>query len=79
MNAVCTTEISTRASGALRSSPVFALRELRVEQQDGRLLVSGLVGSFYHKQLAQEVVLGVAEGVQVVNDVRVNDPAPRAK
>ena len=79
MSVTCTNEIHTRAEGALRSSPIYALRELHVEPQNGRLLVSGLVGSFYHKQLAQEVVLGVAEGVEVVNAVRVNDLSARAK
>jgi osmotically-inducible protein OsmY len=79
MSVLCTSEIHTRAEGALRSSPIFALRELHVESENGRLLLSGLVGSFYPKQLAQEVVLGVAEGVEVVNDVKVNEMALRAK
>ena len=59
------------AQQALAASPVFALRELQVEQQGGSLLIRGVVSSFYHKQLAQEVVLHAVEGVEVVNSIHV--------
>jgi hypothetical protein len=68
-------EVQPRAQKALSASPIFALRELRVDQKDNRLLISGLVSSFYHKQLAQEVVRAVAEGIEVVNSVNVRDHA----
>lgn len=67
--------IQSRAQKALSASPVFALRDLRVDQKGEQLLISGLVSSFYHKQLAQEVVRAVAEGVEVVNSITVNDVA----
>jgi hypothetical protein len=70
--------IQPRAQNALSSSPVFALRYLRVDQQGEHLLISGLVSSFYHKQLAQEVVRAVAEGTEVVNSITVRDSAPAA-
>ena len=60
-----------RAQSALAASPVYALRELQVEQQGETLLIRGLVTSFYHKQLAQEVVRHAAEGVEVVNSIHV--------
>lgn len=60
-----------RAQSALASSPIFDLRDLQVEQCDDALLISGSVSSFYHKQLAQEVVRAVAHGVPVVNTIRV--------
>jgi len=60
-----------RAQSALAASPVYALRELHVEQQGDALLISGRVTSFYHKQLAQEVVRHAAEGVEVVNSIHV--------
>jgi len=60
-----------RAQRALASSPIQALRELRVEELDEGLLIRGWVSSFYHKQLAQEAVRAVAEGISVVNSVDV--------
>ena len=64
-------DIQRRAQRALASSPIYALRELRVEQTGEMLLISGLVSSYYHKQLAQEVVRAVAEGTEVVNSIHV--------
>ena len=64
-------DVQPRAQIALRASPIYALRELRVEQTGDALLISGLVSSFYHKQLAQEVVRAVAEGVEVINSIHV--------
>ncbi len=64
-------DVQPRAQVALRASPIYALRELRVEQTGDALLISGLVSSFYHKQLAQEVVRAVAEGIEVVNSIHV--------
>jgi hypothetical protein len=60
-----------RAQKALAASPVFALRELQVEQRGDALHLRGLVTSFYHKQLAQEVVRHAAEGVELVNSIDV--------
>ena len=68
--------IQPRAQKALSASPVFALRELRVDEREERLMISGLVSSFYHKQLAQEVVRAVAEGIEVVNTITVRDKTP---
>jgi uncharacterized NAD-dependent epimerase/dehydratase family protein len=64
-------DVQPRAQRALTASPIFALRELRVENAGEALLISGLVSSFYHKQLAQEVVRAVAEGIAVVNSIHV--------
>jgi osmotically-inducible protein OsmY len=47
------------AREALEHSPVFALRQLQVEQADGAMVISGHVNSFYQKQLAQEIVRSV--------------------
>ncbi|HTU24330.1 MAG TPA: BON domain-containing protein [Pirellulales bacterium] len=64
-------DVQPRAQKALRVSPIYALRELRVEQTGNALLISGLVASFYHKQLAQEVVRTVSEGIEVINSIHV--------
>ena len=64
-------EIQPRAQSALASSPIYELRDLSVEHREGTLLISGAVSSFYYKQLAQEVVRSVCEGINVINSIRV--------
>jgi hypothetical protein len=64
-------DVEQSARQALAASPVYALRELKVEQSGETLLIRGSVSSFYHKQLAQEAVRHVAEGVEVVNAIHV--------
>ena len=64
-------DIEPRARNALAASPIFALHEITVKRAGDALLLSGIVTSFYHKQLAQEAVRAVAEGVEVVNSIDV--------
>ena len=66
-----------RARAALLASPVFALQELDVDIRGERLTISGKVNCFYHKQLAQEVVRNVAEGIRLTNAVSVEDTRSR--
>ncbi len=71
MATVLINDVQPRAQAALAQSPLYELRELRVEQGDGALLITGRVSSFYHKQLAQEVVRAVCDEIEVVNAIRV--------
>jgi hypothetical protein len=66
-------DVQRRARTALDSSPICELRELQVTQQNGTLLISGVVSSFYHKQLAQEALRVVCGeiGIKMVNSIRV--------
>ena len=64
--------LEQRAQSALRTSPIYDLHDLHVARNGDRLLISGTVTSFYHKQLAQEVVRAVVEGIEVVNSVDVS-------
>jgi osmotically-inducible protein OsmY len=66
-------DVQPRAQTALASSPICELRNLRVSQQNGTLLISGVVSSYYHKQLAQEAVRAVCGEIQIkmVNSIRV--------
>ena len=64
-------DVESRVQTALAASPIYALRELRVERQDSSLRLYGLVASFYHKQLAQEVVRALAGHLEVINSVAV--------
>ncbi len=68
--------VCDEVKSALRSSPLFDLRELKVEDDGaGCVFIRGLVGSFYHKQLAQEAVRAVVKKLdyKVVNHVEVID------
>ena len=64
-------EIPERAQRALTSSPIYALRDLRVQKSGSTLLIMGSVSTYYHKQLAQEVVRAVAEELDVINSIEV--------
>jgi hypothetical protein len=61
-----------RAKAALAQSPIWVLREIRVEQVGDTLLLQGRVDTFYHKQLAQELVRMVADGLRVENELVVD-------
>jgi len=71
MPATISNDLQPRAQRALAGSPVYELRDLNVEQREGTLLISGSVSSFYHKQLAQEVVRSVCKGVEIRNSTLV--------
>jgi hypothetical protein len=64
-------DFQPRAQAALSKSPFYELHELQVEDRDGVLLISGTVTSFYHKQLAQEVVRSVCQEIEVINSTCV--------
>jgi len=56
---------------ALHNSEIADIRFLRVEMDGAQVVVRGIVGSFYYKQLAQEVVRQVVGGLQIENAVGV--------
>ncbi len=64
-------QVQPRAQAALCNSPFYELRELNVEQRRDALLISGEVSSFYHKQLAQEVVRSVSTDAKIINTIHV--------
>jgi hypothetical protein len=69
-------DVQSKAQQALSASLVYALRELLVECDGETLVISGQVTSFYHKQLAQEIVRHAVErvedaDVEVVNAIHV--------
>ena len=64
-------DTKTLAQAALRASSVYDLRTLRVEQRNGTLVIFGSVSTFYHKQLAQEIVLSISRELDVINEIHV--------
>lgn len=63
--------LRVQAEQALRQSPIPALRDLRVEETDAGVVISGCVSSYYLKQLAQETVLPFLGEKGLVNQVTV--------
>ena len=72
MTSITVSESLPRAKTALADSHIYELRDLRVEHRDKALLISGAVSSFYHKQLAQEVVRSVCRNIDVINTIDVS-------
>ena len=68
---ISTTHVATQAAHALKKSSHPALRNLSVEGAEGNLIISGKVSSYYLKQLAQETIMSVREGLRLVNKVDV--------
>ena len=71
MPTMSSSDLRPRAQTALADSPVYDLRDLKVEQCEGTLIITGSVSSFYHKQLAQEVVRSVCRGSEIHNAILV--------
>ncbi len=61
----------SRAVGALRHSPIPALRKLVIEETDEQLVIEGRVTSYYLKQLAQEALMPHLDGRTLLNRVSV--------
>jgi len=64
-------DVLAKAQVALSESTVYALREVVIRSEGETLVLVGQVSSFYHKQLAQELVRQHAEGLEVVNTIHV--------
>jgi osmotically-inducible protein OsmY len=57
--------------GALRSSPYFSSRQVRIEAEEGVVRLEGAVKSFFHKQMAQEVIRRLDGVERIVNCLQV--------
>lgn len=60
------------AAIALAKTGIGELRRLRVDAAGNRVTLSGAVGSYYHKQLAQETLRTAVAGISVQNNVAVS-------
>jgi hypothetical protein len=63
--------IGPSAAEALQQSSHPALRELSVDESDAAIVISGVVTSYYLKQLAQETLRPIRGRRQLVNRVLV--------
>ncbi len=71
MATILANDLHSLAQDALVNSPFFELHEIRVEQHADALIISGNVSSFYHKQLAQEIIRSICRGIDVINSIQV--------
>jgi len=63
-----------RAATLLRDNPVNDLRRLEVIENDGEIVITGIVTSYYLKQMAQETVRPALGGRRLRNKVIVLPP-----
>ena len=64
-------EPSPRAAGLLRDNPVNDLRCLDVAESDSEIIISGIVSSYYLKQMAQEAIRPALGGRKLRNRILV--------
>ena len=64
-------QLHSEVHNALASNPYFAGRKVRVELREDEVVLSGVLGSYFHKQMAQESVLCVDGVRRVHNQIRV--------
>jgi osmotically-inducible protein OsmY len=67
-----TPELNGLVDAALRQSPYFARRGVRFETEQGRVVLRGTVGSYYHKQMAQEILRRVDGVDRIENHLEVD-------
>ena len=65
--ATFTTSLADRVDIALVTNPYLTGRTLRFETDGGRVILRGRVGTWYQKQMAQELVRRV-EGVELIDN-----------
>ncbi len=70
------TDVASLAKAVLANSRIFDLRTLDVDQDSDCVVLRGSVDSFYHKQLAQELIKNSLDGIEVVNEIRVDYNRP---
>jgi osmotically-inducible protein OsmY len=58
---------------ALDNCPIHSVRRVRVDHDGHAVHLRGSVESFYYKQLAQEVVRTICNGVEIVNEIAVDE------
>lgn len=66
-------EAHNQALKALQASPIKVLRDVQIARDGETLVLSGRVGSFYMKQMAQELVRSVVTDCEVCNSILVAD------
>jgi osmotically-inducible protein OsmY len=61
------TSLEDRVDVAITTNPYLAGRSLRFETSQGRVVLHGVVGTYYQKQMAQEAVRRI-DGVEEIDN-----------
>jgi osmotically-inducible protein OsmY len=77
LTAARSVKVLSMVRDALERSPYRSLRGVSCEFSEGLLLLRGRLGSYYHKQLAQEAVADVEGVLEVVNKIEVVETCRR--
>jgi osmotically-inducible protein OsmY len=75
-NAAAQLTVEALAENRLRASPYPSIRRIFCLYDEGLLVLSGRVPSFFHKQLAQIAVADIEGVKQVINQIEVLERAP---
>ncbi len=67
-----TSPLHKQIQSALDQSPYICQNQVQVETSSGRVRLEGTVGTFYQKQMAQELVRRIDGVERVVNQLQVN-------
>jgi hypothetical protein len=70
------TALEERAGARLRASSYSALKNLSCQFQDGVLVLRGELGSYYLKQLAQVMIVGIVGIARIENQIEVSPAHP---
>ncbi len=70
-------QLARAAKDRLLNSPYATLQQVSCHCDGPHLILRGRLPSFYYKQLAQEVVGKVYDGLQVINETEVIQVTPR--
>lgn len=60
--------LSEQIHSALSTNPHVPSRRVRIEAANGRVVLTGSVGSFFQKQMAQEAIRRI-DGVQLIDNL----------
>lgn len=63
--------LTDRVDAAIQTSPYLAGQQLRFEAADGRVVLKGVVRSYFQKQMAQESLRRIDGIVCIENDLEV--------
>ncbi|MEX2173517.1 MAG: BON domain-containing protein [Pirellulaceae bacterium] len=68
--------LAERVEGAIVANPYFSARHLRFEAAEGRVVLQGMVRTYFQKQMAQEIVRRIEGVTEIDNCLEVNWMSP---
>ena len=66
------TTLAERVEGAIHTNPYFSGRTLRLETDGSRVVLQGMVSTYFQKQMAQEIIRRIDGVEQIENCLEVS-------